>query len=108
MKLKVSEFTGVKLKLSKKKNGDLFIDFTPIIKHANKLIKAKKARERYIVFYSQNASPMIAKFKTEKAAMAFAEKHEKLNVGEYPDNWVDCIVKGEFVAFYPNWSSSSK
>lgn len=41
MKLLVKEFTGVKLKIGKKKNGDLFINFTPIITHANKLIKQK-------------------------------------------------------------------
>lgn len=39
--LNVNEFTGVKLKIDKKKDGTLFIDFTPIIKHANKLIKQK-------------------------------------------------------------------
>lgn len=40
-KLEVKEFTGVKLKIDKKKDGTLYIDFTPIIKHANKLIKEK-------------------------------------------------------------------
>lgn len=41
IKLNVKEFTGVKLKVDKKKDGTLFINFTPIIKHANKLIKQK-------------------------------------------------------------------
>lgn len=41
IKLEVKEFTGVKLKLDKKKDGSMFIDFTPIIKHANKLIEEK-------------------------------------------------------------------
>lgn len=41
IKLEVKEFTGVKLKIDKKRDGTLFIDFTPIIKHANKLIKRK-------------------------------------------------------------------
>lgn len=41
MKLLVKEFTGVKLSIRKKRNGELYIDFTPIINHANKLIKQK-------------------------------------------------------------------
>ncbi len=41
IKLEVKEFTGVKLKIDKHKDGTLYIDFTPIIKHANKLIKQK-------------------------------------------------------------------
>ena len=41
IKLQIKEFTGVKLKIDKKKDGTLFIDFTPIINHANKLIKQK-------------------------------------------------------------------
>jgi len=41
IKLEIKEFTGVKLKIDKDKKGNLFIDFTPIIKHANKLIKQK-------------------------------------------------------------------
>jgi hypothetical protein len=37
----IKDFTEVKLKIDKKKNGDLYIDFTPIIKHANKLAKLR-------------------------------------------------------------------
>jgi hypothetical protein len=46
IKLEIKEFTGVKLKIDKKKDGSLFIDFTPIIKRANKLIKQKLKHAR--------------------------------------------------------------
>lgn len=57
----------------------------------------------YLVFYSENASPKVKSFKNKKAAITWANCHEKLNVGEYPDEWVDCVVKGEIVKTYPNW-----
>jgi len=57
----------------------------------------------YIVFYSENASPKVKQFKNKKAAIAWANCHERLNAGKYPDDWVDCIVRGEIIKTYPNW-----
>lgn len=97
MKLKVKDFKGVQVKIDKKKNGDLFIDVTPIIDRANKIISSE-----YVVFYTKGCSSKTKTFKTEKAARKFAEKHEKLNTDLYSDDWVDCIVEGKVI----NWINS--
>lgn len=109
MKLKVSDFTGVKLKVEKKPDGELFINFTPIIKHANKLIKENQPdvfvfpMDRFYVFYVDNCNPRCRKFASEKAAVRFADKHEKKNVGEYSDNWVDAVFLGHLIKKYKGW-----
>lgn len=57
----------------------------------------------YIVFYTEGCSPKIKKFKHKKAAVAWANCHERLNNGGTCDDWVDCIVKGSIVKTYPSW-----
>lgn len=63
----------------------------------------RKAKSNYIVFYSERASPKIKQFRSLKQARAFAAKHEKKNVGDYSDDWVDCIIEGTLIETYPNW-----
>jgi hypothetical protein len=47
--------------------------------------------------------PKPKRLKVKKAAITWANRHEKLNTGKYPDDWVDCIVKGEIIKTYPLW-----
>lgn len=61
IKLEIKEFNNVKLKLKKLPNGEIFIDFSPIIKHANKLIKQKHQELIKRIEISQEISAALEK-----------------------------------------------
>lgn len=41
IKLEVKDFTGVKLKVSKQRDGSLYISLIPVIQRANKVVASK-------------------------------------------------------------------
>jgi hypothetical protein len=54
---------------------------------------------KYFVFYVKGCEPKVKSFSTLGKARTFAEKYDKRS---NEDNWVEHIIKGEFVEFYVN------
>ena len=53
--------------------------------------------KKYYVYYVDNSSPFLKKFKTLKAAKAFANKFKKEYPDPYQGYWVEFIVAGEIL-----------
>jgi hypothetical protein len=54
---------------------------------------------KYFVFYVKECSPRVKSFESLNKARVFAEK---LDRKKNDDNWVETIIKGEFVDFFEN------
>ena len=65
----------------------------------------KTMNNNYLVFYSEECSPKVKRCKSMSSARRFVTMFEGKHKDNTDDNWVDFIVKGEFVNVYPagNW-----
>lgn len=54
---------------------------------------------KYFVFYVKGCEPKVKSFPTLGRARVFAEKYDD---SSNEDNWIEHIIKGEFVEFYEN------
>jgi len=54
----------------------------------------------YMVVYVEGCISKVKNFKTYKNALKFAQKHEKLRVKEYSDDWAEGIIKGKVIKTY--------
>ena len=55
------------------------------------------------IHYVDNSTPLLKKFKTLKAAQAFATKFKKANPDPMDGFWVDFIVIGEVIPVDPEY-----
>ena len=94
-------------------SGRVFLQFSKtkegIIQVEGRYDTSEKLRKNnYIVLYVEGCSPKVKQFPTYMKALGFAEKHEKKNVSSYSDDWVDCIIQGEFLQYYSRWYGGGK
>lgn len=64
-----------------------------------------KVKTHWLVFYSENCSPKIAAFPSEKEARVFVKLFKLQHLSNKNDNWVDLIVVGDVYKLYEGATS---
>lgn len=65
-----------------------------IVKYAGPLTKKKGKSMKYYVFYVKDCVPKVKEHLTLSKALAF---FKKLSNSQDEDNWVDFLIKGDFL-----------